>query len=66
MKKTIICNITALVLLLSAAACSDSQAIAGPSENRTYTMDEVLAIASKFDPDCRKFAQTTDNGTPSG
>jgi hypothetical protein len=66
MKKIIIFNIVALMALLCAVACSDSHIVAPPSDNHTYTMDEVLAIASKFDPDCRKFAQATDNGTPSG
>jgi hypothetical protein len=66
MKKIIICNIVALAILISAAACSDTHIVAPPGENRIYTMDEILDIASKFDPDCRKFAQAADNITPSG
>jgi len=66
MKKIIICIVVALALLISAAACSDTHIVAPPGENRVYSMDEVLSIANKFDPDCRKFAQATDNITPSG
>jgi hypothetical protein len=66
MKKIIVCNILALLMLVATAACSESAVVAPPGDNRTYTVDEVVAIASKFDPDCRRFTPSTDNTAPSG
>jgi len=65
-KKAIVLYIFVLVILLLGIACSEKYIAPKPAANHTYTAVEIEEIARKFDPDCRKFAQTTENGTPSG
>jgi hypothetical protein len=66
MKKIIVLNIAALLLLLSGLACSEKYVAPKPTDNHTYTAGEIQEIARKFDPDCRQFAATSENGSSSG
>ena len=66
MKKTIVLYIAGMILLLLGIACSEKYVAPKPADNQSYTADMIQEIARKFDPDCRQFAATSENGSPSG
>jgi len=65
--KLILICILALLIIITCLSCSGvSGTSANYTDNHTYTMDEVISIAQKFSPECRRFYRASENETGSG